>query len=48
MNTEEKIKFDHDKKQFMNELNNRNSDIEKCIQYCEEYDFDSFNSIKER
>lgn len=47
MNTEEKIKFDHDKKQFMNELNNRNSDIEKCIQYCEEYDFDSFNSIKE-
>ena len=47
MNTEEKIKFDHDKKQFMNELNNRNSDIEKCIQYCEEYDFDSFNGIKE-
>lgn len=47
MNTEEKIKFNHDKKQFMNELNNRNSDIEKCIQYCEEYDFDSFNSIKE-
>lgn len=47
MNTEEKIKFNHDKKQFMNELNNRNSDIEKCIQYCEEYDFDSFDSIKE-
>ncbi len=35
MNIEKKIKFDHDKKQFVNELNNRNNDIEKCIQYCE-------------
>lgn len=29
MNIEKKIKFDHDKKQFVNELNNRNNDIEK-------------------
>lgn len=47
MNIEKKIKFDHDKKQFVNELNNRNNDIEKCIQYCDGYGFNSFKSIKE-
>lgn len=48
MNREEKIKFNHDKKQFVKELANRNPDIERCIRYCEKYNFNTFEYIKEK
>lgn len=46
MNQVERLQFKEDKKLFIQELNNRNTDLKNCISYCEKYDFSKLNDIK--